>query len=141
MDSQQYSYQGFTLIDITPTGQTTYLPTKELERNQQRNWETIQQIINLRTQTEIIKTDNFLADVSDYSFGINHKGKHNIWTFVFSVEHTDIYKDGPDIFGLLKYDFKIIPVVTGLTETIKLEQPIFDVSGPGNNIYFKSIKV
>jgi hypothetical protein len=44
VDTQQYLYQGFTLIDITPTGVISYSPQNEQKRNQQRNWETVQQI-------------------------------------------------------------------------------------------------
>jgi hypothetical protein len=41
VSNQLFLYQGFTLVDITPTGQTSYSPEKEFARNQQRNWETI----------------------------------------------------------------------------------------------------
>ena len=139
MDTQQYLYQGFTLIDITPTGVISYSPQNEFKRNQQRNWETVQQILSLRTQPTILETKNFTIDVINYNFGINYSGKHHIWTFKFGVDYADIYQDGPDKFGLVKYDFKITPVIVGLTETIKPEVAVFIPKGPWNNIYFKSI--
>lgn len=137
--ANQFLYQGFTLIDITPTGVTTYTPARELERNQQRNWETVQQIISLRTQPTIITTDSFVDDIKRYNFGINYKGQHKIWTFKFAVEYADIYQEGPDRFGLVKYDFKITPVILGLTETAEPERPLFYPKGPWNNIYFKTL--
>lgn len=137
---QQYLYQGFTLIDITPTGVINYSPQNEFQRNQQRNWETIQQILSLRTQPNIVFTDNFTNDVTKYNFGINYKGEHKIWTFKFTVDYADIYQDGPDKFGLIKNDFKITPVVLGLTETAVPELAVFIPKGPWNNIYFKSLK-
>ena len=135
----QHLYQGFTLIDITPTGVTVSNPTATVERNQQRNWETVQQIIGLRTQPTILGVDSFEDDIKRYNFGINYKGTHKIWTFKFGVEYADIYQEGPDKFGLVKYDFKITPIILGLTETAKPELPLFYPNGPWNNIYFKTL--
>lgn len=137
--ANQFLYQGFTLIDITPTGVTTHTPTLELERNQQRNWETVQQIISLRTQPTIISTDMFVDEIKRYNFGINYTGNQRIWTFKFAVEYADIYQEGPDKFGLVKYDFKITPIILGLTETTQPEHALFYPKGPWNNIYFKSL--
>ena len=139
VSTQQYFYQGFTLIDITPTGITSYSAEHEFERNQQRNWETIQQIIGLRTEPNIIATSHFEDDVSKYNFGINYSGQQKIWSFKFSVSDLSIYQSGPDKFGLVKYDFALTPVLLGLTETVKPEYPLFYPKGPWNNIYFKSL--
>jgi hypothetical protein len=140
VSNQLFLYQGFTLVDITPTGQTSYSPEKEFARNQQRNWETISQIISLRTQPEIIETSDTITNLDLYSFGINYVGQHRVWSFMFGVEYRDIYKEGPDIFGLLKSDFKITPITLKLTETAEPPHAIFYTSGPWNNIYFKSLK-
>ena len=141
MDTQQYLYQGFTLIDITPTGVVTFSRSNELKRNQQRNWETVQQILSLRTQPTILDTDDFVDDVINYNFGIKYQGKHKIWTFKFGVDYPDIYQEGSDKFGLVKYDFQITPVIVGLTETARPELAVFIPKGPWNNIYFKSLKI
>ena len=140
VNDQQYLYQGYTLIDITPTGVISYSPQNEFKRNQQRNWETVQQILSLRTQPTILETADFTADLIDYNFGINYTGQHHIWTFKFGVDYADIYQDGPDKFGLVKYDFKITPIILGLNETAKPEIAVFQPKGPWNNIYFKSLK-
>jgi len=138
--TNQYLYQGFTLIDVTPTGVTNHTAERALERNQQRNWETVQQILSLRTQPTIISTWQLKDDVTNgYNFGINYSGQHSIWTFKFSVEYSDIYQEGPDKFGLVKYDFNITPIILGLTETAKPERPFFYPKGPWNNIYFKTL--
>lgn len=141
VDSQQYLYQGFTLVDITPTGVINYSPQNEFKRNQQRNWETVQQILSLRTQPTVIETDNFVDDVVNYNFGINYHGRHRIWSFKLGVDYADIYQEGPDKFGLIKADFKITPIILGLEETARPEIAIFHPKGPWNNIYFKSITV
>jgi hypothetical protein len=140
VDTQQYLYQGFTLVDITPTGVISYSPQNEHKRNQQRNWETVQQILSLRTQPTILETDDFVDDVIKYNFGIKYQGEHKIWTFKFGVDYADIYQEGLDKFGLVKYDFKITPIILGLTETILPEVAVFEPKGPWNNIYFKSLK-
>ena len=140
VNTQQYLYQGFTLIDITPTGIINYSPQNEHKRNQQRNWETIQQILSLRTQPTILETDDFTADLKDYNFGVNYRGQHHIWTFKFGVDYADIYQEGLDKFGLIKNDFKITPVILNLTETAIPEIAVFTPKGPWNNIYFKSIE-
>lgn len=137
--TNQHLYQGFTLIDITPTGVTTYTPEHQFERDQQRNWETVVQILGLRTQPSIMGVDSVVDDVKRYNFGINYKGQHKIWTFKFAVDYADIYQEGPDRFGLVKYDFKITPVILGLTETIQPERALFYPKGPWNNIYFKTL--
>jgi hypothetical protein len=135
----QHLYQGFTLIDITPTGVTSSDRSKIFERNQQRNWETVQQILGLRTQPTILSTNNFEDDVNRYFFGINFSGKHRIWTFKFSVEYLDVYRQGPDRFGLLKRDFRLTPATLNLNETITPPQATFDSMGPWNNTYFNSL--
>ena len=140
VDNQQYLYQGYTLIDITPTGVINYSVQNEHKRNQQRNWETVQQILSLRTQPTILETDNFIDDLSNYNFGINYTGQHHVWTFKFGVDYPDIYQDGPDKFGLVKSDFRITPIILGLDETVKPEIAIFQPKGPWNNIYYKSIE-
>jgi hypothetical protein len=137
--TNQYFYQGYTLIDITPTGVISYTPAKEKERNQQRNWETVQQIISLRTQPTVMSVDDFVDDVKNYHFGVHYTGTHRIWRFNFAVEYADIYQAGNDKFGLVKYDFKITPVILGLTETAVPSMPLFYPNGPLNNIYFKPL--
>lgn len=137
--TNRYLYQGFTLIDITPTGVTTHTSDNVFKRNQQRNWETVQQIISLRTQPTIISTDNFVDEVKRYNFGINYTGNQRIWTFKFAVDYADIYQEGADKFGLVKYDFKITPVILGLIETAVPERALFYPKGPWNNIYFKTL--
>jgi hypothetical protein len=113
-----YTYQAHTLIDITNTNMLNNEQSKQ--RNQQRNWETIYQILSLRTQ---LMRFEFLGVVEDevgkYSFGQNYSGKHKIWNFSFSVEHDDVYAIDNDRYGALKDDFKIAPVILGLDETAK----------------------
>lgn len=140
MTKVKHLYQGYTLVDITPTGVTSNDSEQEFARNQQRNWETIQQIVSLRTKPDITFTDNFTDDVRHYNFGVNYKGEQKIWTFKFTVDRADFYQDGPDKFGLIKNDFKLTPMILGLTETAHAEVAMFYPKGPWNNIYFKNLE-
>jgi len=140
VDNQLYLYQCCTLIDITPTGVVTYTHENSKKRNQQRNWETVIQILSLRTQPQIISTHRETQDLTKFQFGITHSGKHTVWSFIFGVEYKDVYRQEADPFCLLRNDFKYIPVITKLDETIEIDPPMFIPSGPMNNIYFKSVR-
>jgi len=136
MDSL-YRYVGYTLIDVTQTGVTSFSLDKQKQRNQQRNWETIHQILSLRAQLYEFESLGMVADnLSKYSFGINYSGVHNIWKFSFAVERPDIYPAELDKYAHLKDDFAITPVILGLDESITPPMPLFYVSGPDRNVYF-----
>lgn len=136
-----HRYTVHTLIDITKTGVVNYIKDHEKERNQQRNWETVLQLLSLRAQ--LIYVDyigNQLADIKDFSFGINYKGEHKIWTFNFAIEHEEVFAIQHDRYGALKQDFRLSPIILGLDETAKPGIPLFHPSGPNKNIYFIQTK-
>jgi hypothetical protein len=134
-----YQYRAYTLIDITNTNILTQTIDQQRQRNQQRNWETIYQLLSLRTQLLSFDTaDAVVEDVSDYSFGINYTGMHKIWSVDFSIDHEDVYALNHDKFGILKDDFKIAPIILGLDETAHPPLPLFYASGADKNIYFKT---
>lgn len=135
MQDNLYTYCGFTLVDITPSNAQT-----EKQRNQQRNWETISQLLSLRAQ--LLKFEpmgSIIADVSNYHFGVSYTGKQKIWMFKFAVEYNDVYSKDNDRYGALKEDFAITPIILGLDETATCPIPLFYPSGQYKNIYFKSI--
>lgn len=136
-NSRIYTYQGYTLVDITNTGIIKYSVADEHQRNQQRNWETVIQVLGLRTQLLRIKPTGFLhKDLNSYNFGSNYAGKHKIWVFEFDVEFQDIYKVGNNDFQILIDDFTQIPIITNLDETSLFSLPIFYSFGTDKNIYF-----
>lgn len=127
-----------TLFDITITGTTGHFRAVRLpfvdrtdrrihnqavwnvSRNQQRNWETITQLINMRTQ------------MIDASVPRESLGK---WTFDFEYEATDVYRNGSDELGLLKIDCNDVPMILGLNETGTLD-PVLRTTGARSNIWF-----
>ena len=134
-----YQYRAYTLIDITETNELTQSVEQQKQRNQQRNWETINQLLSLRAQLlEFNYLSMVSADVAEYAFGVNYEGTHNIWSFDFAIEHEDVYVLNHDKFGVLKDDFKIAPIILGLDETATPPLPLFYASGADKNIYFKT---
>lgn len=134
-----FEYRGYTLVDITKTGITITTEDTIKQRNQQRNWETISQILGLRTQLfELTFLGSVVDDVAKYQFGVNYTGLHRIWSFKFSSEYENIYLAQHDRYGVLKMDFKDTPIILGLEETALPPLPLIYVSGPDKNTYFNS---
>lgn len=137
MNNQRiYKHCGYTLIDITKTDVTQYTPELVKMRNKHRNWETVVQILSLRTQILRIKQfQTVKADLAQFEFGTAYQGLHRVWSFEFEVEFADLYQKE---YRTLKEDFSLIPIISELDETVKLPNPLFYTSGLNKNIYFKS---
>jgi len=131
-----------TLFDITETGTTGHFrPTQvpyndragstisnitdwNRSRNKQRNFETITQVLQLRTQI----------------FDVNTPVKNSKWEFEFDVESNGIYQSGQDMFGILKQDCEDVPMIIGLDDEYTLT-PALVTSGSQQNIWFELISV
>lgn len=129
-----------TLFDCTTTGITgsfrpSMLPCKDAtgheiqdqtewnrRRNKQRNWETLLQILQLRSQIEII----------DHA-----RQTDRTWQFVFEVESDLVY--GTDFQDLYR-DADGVPMLIGLDEK-NLEQRSLKVQGADQNIWFTAINI
>lgn len=132
-------YTGVTLVDITATGIIRHRDDVELERNQQRNWETVLQCIGLRAQPQLIDGPhcNELDIDQDSIFGEYFYGtKQKVWIFSFGVEPTDVFLVDNDSVGYLNKDFSQVPIICGLEETARFILPIFYPYGAIKNIYF-----
>jgi len=139
MSSNLYFFQGYSLVDITATG-ITRGSNDSMERNQQRNWETVLQCIGLRTQPHYIH-DPITADldVGNLEFGDFYNGQQKIWMWQWAVEGSGIYDLPGKELGGIHQDFEQVPIVTGLIETARFMLPIFYPYGSIKNIYFKQI--
>jgi hypothetical protein len=103
-----------------------------IARNQQRNWETILQIISLRSQPlRIIGPRK--VDVVNF-LGV-HK-KVNAWKFNFEVEHASVFSNKNNELGHLIDDADGVPMLVGLGESIKLP-PYLTTQNSLVNIYFE----
>ena len=139
MDKIGHWFAGYTLVDITDTGVLRYSSELTVERNQQRNWESVLQIIGLRAQPiDIISPRNpKMVSMNGHEFGSFYKDSQRCWKFMFFVEHSDIFGDQINPTMLLEQDFDQIPVITGLNETAGFPDPVFCTAGILKNIYFK----
>jgi len=90
-------------------------------RNQQRNWETLTQLISLRTQI-----DNVVEPVQN----------QEEWYFEFTTE-TEIFNDGTDPVGVLKADSNGVPMLISLDNRADIDSVLI-TSGTRQNIWFAS---
>lgn len=128
-------FTGITLIDITNT-EVKY--GNSYQRDQERNWETVLQVLSLKTQPIIkegpVKIENInfseSTEVRKY-FGEFYNGVHTVWGFTFYSEHSDVYS-----LEQLYQDFDQVPIILGLDETARFMLPIFHSNGVLKNIHF-----
>ena len=120
-----------TLIDITDTG---VIRGESQERDQQRNWQTVLQVLSLKTQPEIVHPPELVEtdDVNKFFFGDDFNDKHNVWVFAFRSANIG----GGYSIEELTDDFEQVPVILGLKETARMLLPLFFTRGTMKNIYF-----
>jgi len=142
----------YTLFDITPSGIKSHYKALEFPvtdrtgrslkniddwnraRNQQRNWETILQVVSLRTQPENCSNPvNFIADFKKTDFPL--KGKGRVWSFAFESDIDDAFEQEKDPIGALITDVNQVPMVLGLEETSTKNAFIMS-AGSALNTYF-----
>lgn len=132
-----------SLIDITQTNVVRLNQGSELNLNQQRNFTTLKQCIELRSIMLFDQGPVCLnKDIKGLGFGSNYKGKHNVWTFYFNPDREDVYRDeeGNNI-GLLLEDIHAVPIIKNLKETINIDKAIFDIKDPqATNIIIKALQ-
>lgn len=75
-------------------------------RNQQRNWETINQLISLRTLPHSI-TDSHRLAYTDVA----------MWEFEFTLDQDSALARGDDPFGAVRQDCRGVPMIVNLDET------------------------
>jgi hypothetical protein len=131
-------FTGVTLVDITATGVIRHTPEQELQRNQQRNWETVLQCIGLRAQPQMIEgPDCFECEINGSEpFGEMYYGMQKVWIFSFGVDSEDVFQLDNDPVGMLDKNFEQVPIICGLEETARFILPIFYPYGAIKNIYF-----
>lgn len=134
-----------TLFDITATGVTGhYKATRghftdqagklindadswNRSRNQQRNWETITQILSLRTQ--LFGLTEPIMDTTGTR-----------WMFEFETESDGIYGPSSDPTQVLRSDADGVPMLRELDNDPDIE-PFLITSGPKQNIWFAPVSI
>lgn len=126
-----------TLVDITKTGVRRKDQGDELKLFQQSNFQTLQQIINLRSLIEDNADPSVVTRTVDGEFGKRIKGEHRVWTYEFTIPQAEVYEHNNDPIGFLKADFENIPVLGSLTETINKPSTFTVKTGDYTNIKFE----
>ena len=133
-----------TLVDITETGITdnnAKTAETQLQRNQQRNYDTLCQVISLRSNfygassgSAIIENiDYFDEDLSEL-ISRHDVRTIKVWSFVFETDRTDPF--GVD-YELLTMDLNMVPIIPALTETVPIFPPYFIVNGDLQNTFVR----
>lgn len=141
----------YTLFDITQTGvlnrskpQGADVTNWLQRRNTQCNFDTILQVISLRSQPEVIKHPHsmeFSFDQLDkFGFLYQQEGEtlYNCWKFVFEVQHNSVFEDGITPFGSLYRDCSGVPMIICPTQYDKTSS-FLDISPELRNIYFEVV--
>lgn len=124
-----------TLFDITFTGVTGhYKPSRtplldgdawNRARNQQRNLETLTQIVSLRTQI-----DEVTKPVE----------KDGVWTFTFSSDTPGVFGTVNDPTEILKEDSNGVPMLRELNNDPDIDT-VLVTSGPRQNVWFNVVSI
>jgi hypothetical protein len=145
-----YTISCYTLFDVTQTNvPNRYRPDMDREwhhkRNTQSNFDTVQQVISLRSQPENVRTPIKISirfdEFTDFGFLFEQEENETYpcWSFDFDVQHPSVFYDGVSDLGALYNDCDRVPMIKCGTEWDKL--PLFlDSSDELRNIYFKVLK-
>lgn len=146
-----YKIRCHTLFDITQTGVLNRrlpqgLPDEkaiklEQERKTQCNFDTVIQVISLRSQPENITVPisykTVLTDVSKFGFLFEEVDiEQNCWMFDFNITHASVFSNGIDELGALFQDCNGVPMIKVGNEFDKLSS-FLDTSPELRNIYFE----
>jgi hypothetical protein len=144
-----YRISCYTLFDITQTGVLNRTKPNEgqdlaewvQKRNTQCNFDTVLQVIALRSQPEIVNfPSKEVIKFNEFEhFGFLFEQIENesypCWRFEFDVQHPSVFDDGVTDLGALYGDCDGVPMILCGTEWDKL--PAFLDSSPElRNIYF-----
>lgn len=134
-----------TLFDITATGTTGHFRSARVpytdqagqlitdeatwnrSRNQQRNWETLTQILSLRTQLFDITAPR--RDTRGVS-----------WLFEFETEQQGVFGDSADPVAILRVDAEGVPMLLDLDNRSDLA-PVLRTQGEDQNIWFAPVTI
>ena len=123
-----------TLVDITETKARRQGDDK-FAYKQEANFQTVLQTVGMRVNIEYENSPRFeQLSIGKMLFDDKYKGKQMLWTFNFSIEYEDALT-----LEMLKGDFDLIPIITGLNETIDLNKALFKTTGKEVNTLFSIV--
>ena len=121
----------YTLVDITDTG--VYDPNSGTSYEQAQNLNSLLQAISLGSQPIMSSVEKIVAaDMTDYDFGSDFTGNHNMWVLRFASERV-----GSITADSLIRDIDGLPVYDDLDETAVFDANVFETGASDQlNIYF-----
>ena len=118
-----------TLIDVTCSNAKRPGQGDATEINQYRNYTTMLQAVGLRTNINFDQLPDVTKEkLSGDKFGSTFNGKlHQVWSFEFETDRSDVYHENQDPLYLLKEDLHNVPVIKNLQESINIVDAVFDL--------------
>jgi hypothetical protein len=140
-----------TLFDITQTGVLNrFKPvgindlTWAYKRNTQCNFDTILQVISLRSQPELVKAPSKVKlsaedhDMFGFLYHTDNEIASYYWQFEYEIQHSSVFENGITKYGALYEDCKSVPMIICDTNIINLP-PVLDISVELKNIHFEEL--
>jgi hypothetical protein len=121
-----------TLVDITET--RARKGEDKVLYGQQQNYMTFLNTLGLRCNINPIGSPK--ADFTTTNdFGSSYKGEHKVWTQIIEIDYEDATNT-----DFMRDDFDIVPVITGLSETVELNLAVFKTNDKKlTHIVFNSV--
>lgn len=138
----------FTLFNITQTGVVNRSKPAESDdvnwlykRNTQCNFDTVLQVISLRSQPEVMSKPKLIEVVNYDYFGFLYQKEKQInkcWKFDFEVQHSSVFEDGISTLGSLYKDCERVPMIL-FEDQSSLIPNTLDITNELKNIHFEVI--
>jgi hypothetical protein len=146
-----YRIRCHTLFDITQTGILNRSKPNEdnvqewiLKRNTQCNFDTILQVISLRSQPDQVSVPNKVemedSDLNRFGFLFmkNELFPAYCWNFDFEVHHSSVFENGITPYGALYKDCEGVPMINCPTQMNGVTS-FLDITSELQNIYFEAL--
>jgi len=124
-------YTVITLVDITRS-EPARTEIDKIKLGQQANFNSLLQAIGLRSNI------TWEQDPKMYSGRLPDplEGKANHWVWEFDTEQEEVFNIDDDPIGLLKEDVDLVPVVSGLNNSVDIDPATFRTKENEANIWF-----
>ena len=127
-------YQIITLVDITRSG-ASRSETNKIKIGQQANFNSLIQTIGIRSNIDWVKDP--IKETGRLPVGT--QGKATYWSWEFTTERADVFKDGDDKVILLLNDLHGVPVIDLLENSVDISPAAFQTSGSKQNTWVSII--
>jgi hypothetical protein len=140
----------YTLFDITQTGVMNRSKPNEDDikdwthrRNTQCNFDTVLQVISMRSQPEVIKfpIKTEMTDQEFNKFGFLYQSGEQpsyCWKFEFEIQHSSVFENGIMPLGALYKDCEGVPMLV-CKDQVEDTPAFLNITEELRNIYFEVV--